>query len=150
VIHVKDIAGNRAPYALTFADAVKRFGTKLEEDDLGEAYRRAGRNFEGQLSQLFVVLKEDPDNQRILAPRATGGLQRGTGRGNGAPRGGGQNRGRGNYRGSSRGFSYGQGRSHQDRGKKRIYEEQPHVQNHSQQSFSGSRGYSVKRQNVNN
>jgi hypothetical protein len=35
VLHVKDIEGNKTPYVLKFADAVKRFGSSLEEEDLG-------------------------------------------------------------------------------------------------------------------
>jgi hypothetical protein len=161
VLHVKDMSGNKAPYALTFADAVTRYGSKLEEGDLGEAYRRAGKSFDGQLSQLFVVLKEDPNNVRVIPARGTGNQYRGTGRGNGAPRGGNQERGRGNYRG------YGQGRAHADRGRKRTYDEQSsNEQSGSRQTQNGYQsqlraqnqqrnpamnvGYAVKRQNLNN
>jgi hypothetical protein len=41
---------------LTFIDAVTRCGREMVEGDLMEAYRRAGRTFQGQLQQNFVVL----------------------------------------------------------------------------------------------
>ncbi len=168
VLHVNDIAGNKAPYALTFSDAVTRFGSKLEEEDLGEAYRRAGKSFDRQLSQIFVVLKEDPNNKRVIAARGTRGQYRGTGRGRGygAPRGGNQERGRGNIRG----FSNGQGRPKNNRGTKRRLEDQPPNERSGQwqpQQQNGSQlqpqfqaentrsnpnsnvGYAVKRQNLN-
>ncbi len=44
--------------ALTFADAISRYGEGLRKDDLGEAYKRAGTAFKGQLLQTFVVLHE--------------------------------------------------------------------------------------------
>jgi hypothetical protein len=42
----------------TLGDAVERYGGVVSEDDLGEAYRRFGNSFKGQLEQHFVVLKE--------------------------------------------------------------------------------------------
>ena len=72
VLHIKEV--NKAPYALTFADAVSRYGASLDDDDLGEAYRRAGRGFDRQLAQIFVVLKEDPNKLRVFPAR---GLKRG-------------------------------------------------------------------------
>ena len=59
VLHIRDVSGNRGVSALTFADAVARFGKMVSADLLGEAYRRAGNSFKGQLAQHFVVLKED-------------------------------------------------------------------------------------------
>ena len=44
--------------SLTFSDSVSRFGGSLTEEDLGEAYRRAGVVFRGQLQQNFVVLHD--------------------------------------------------------------------------------------------
>ena len=58
VLHIKDKTGNRRPSVLTFADAVTRFGGMVKDDFLGEAYRRAGNSFKGQMEQTFVVLKE--------------------------------------------------------------------------------------------
>jgi hypothetical protein len=155
VLHVKDIDGNKAPYALTFTDAVSRYGSSLGEEDLGEAYRRAGRNFERQMSQLFVVLKEDPNNSRVFAPR---GANRGSGSGSGAYRGKGYERGRG---GKTRGFIYGRGKGNQDRGTKRPLDEQAQAgsgsqhqpqqqqQQQQQQRTESNRGYAVKRLNYN-
>jgi hypothetical protein len=52
---------------LTFAEALTRFGRDLKEEDLQDTYSRAGRGFEGQLQQNFVVLHE-----RINAAAALG------------------------------------------------------------------------------
>ena len=108
VLHVKDVNN----YALTFADAIARYGASLEEEDLGEAYRRAGRSFDRQLSQIFFALKENPNRLRIFAPR---GAKRGQGSGG---RGRGLQRGRG---GQSGGYFRGksQARGQQERGTKR-------------------------------
>ena len=59
VLHINDKKGNQKPYALTFADAVTRYNGMIDGDLLGEAYRRAGGSFKGQLEQHFVVLKEN-------------------------------------------------------------------------------------------
>jgi hypothetical protein len=58
VLHIKDKTGNQRPSVLTFADAVTRFGGIVKDDFLGEAYRRAGNSFKGQMEQTFVFLKE--------------------------------------------------------------------------------------------
>ena len=42
---------------MTFTDAVEKHGSLLKEKNLGEAYRRVGRSFIGQLAQHFVVLE---------------------------------------------------------------------------------------------
>jgi hypothetical protein len=58
---------------MTYADAIARFGSRIEQDGLGKAYKRVGRAFQGQVEQHFVVLKENsgqtPDlsNQRTQA-----------------------------------------------------------------------------------
>ena len=44
--------------ALTFVDALLKFGKGLKVADLGTAYGRAGTTFEGQMEQNFVVLKD--------------------------------------------------------------------------------------------
>jgi hypothetical protein len=41
---------------LSFSDALIRYGSGLKENDLGEADRKAGITFKGQLKQNFVVL----------------------------------------------------------------------------------------------
>ena len=58
VLHIKKGADQR-PFAMTFADAIKKFGSEVSQDGLGEAYKRAGRAFHGQLEQHFVVLKDN-------------------------------------------------------------------------------------------
>jgi hypothetical protein len=58
VLLIKYKTGCRNPYALTFADAIRKFGGLLKEDNLGQAYQRAGTSFKGQLEQHFVILRE--------------------------------------------------------------------------------------------
>ena len=133
VLHVKDIS--KSPYALTFADAIKRYGASLEEEDLGEAYRRAGRSFDRQLSQIFVVLKEDPNRLRIMSTRGRGSGRPYGNRGRGQERGGQQGRG-----GYSRG---GLGSGHQIRGQKRGFEDQNSNSGQSSSKKQAARGYSA-------
>jgi hypothetical protein len=57
VLHIKSGEGQR-PFALTFLNAIARFGRDVAQDRLEEAYKRAGRAFTGQLEQHFVILKE--------------------------------------------------------------------------------------------
>ena len=57
VLHAKRGDGQK-PFAFTFADAIQKFGKEIQEL-LGEAYKRAGRAFAGQLEQHFVVLREE-------------------------------------------------------------------------------------------
>ena len=139
VLHVKDIQGNRQPYALTYIDAIMRFGDTLEEGDLGEAYVRAGNHFRRQLSQTFVVLKEDKTETRLphLQSRGRGAPRaRGTYRGRGFERGrGGYNRG-GHYQGQQ--ASEGGSGLNQNQGQKRSYE------NPNQQG-TPKRGYGVQK-----
>ena len=47
----------------TFADAISRYRANLLEADLGEAYKRAGNAFKGQLQQTFVVLHDGPPGE---------------------------------------------------------------------------------------
>jgi hypothetical protein len=83
VLHIKDIKRGKQPYALTFSDAIARYGSVLEEGDLEEAYRRAGNTFNRQMKQTFVVLKEESDIlTTVLANRGRGGY---TPRSRGAP-----------------------------------------------------------------
>ena len=70
--------------ALTFVDAVIKYGKNLRKGDLGFAYERAGESFSGQMSQNFVVLTDDNviaagprGSGKPVAPRLTGGNKRG-------------------------------------------------------------------------
>jgi len=51
-------AGSTETKTYTFTDAISKYGHLLKQIDLGEAYRRAGNFFKGQLEQQFIVLKE--------------------------------------------------------------------------------------------
>ena len=130
---------NKTPYALTFADAIKRYGASLEEEDLGEAYRRAGRSFDQQLYQIFVVLKEDPNRIRTTATRGRGSGAKSSGKIRGYDRGHGGRGGGGGY--TPRG---GQGSGQPSRGQKRGYEDQGLNRGQSSSSKKNSaRGYGV-------
>ena len=104
VLHIKDIKGEKPPYALTFSDAIARYSDVLRDDDLGDAYRRAGNTFNRQMRQTFVVLKDESGTRAAaLAARGRGGY---TPAARGAPyRGRGSWRGRGavDQRGKKRG-----------------------------------------------
>ena len=65
-------ANTRPNKSFTFIDSVSRFGKMLSIEDLETAYGRAGRSFNGQLQQNFVVLNER--DQDRLQP---GGASRG-------------------------------------------------------------------------
>jgi len=61
VMHVRPKEGSvdrSPPKTLTFVDAVATYGHLLKQVELGDAYRRAGNSFKGQLEQLFVVMRE--------------------------------------------------------------------------------------------
>jgi hypothetical protein len=49
---------DKNPMLFTFIDAVARYGREMVEGDLEEAYRRAGKAFQGQLQQNFGVLRD--------------------------------------------------------------------------------------------
>jgi hypothetical protein len=55
VLHIKSGGNSRW---LGFLDALVRYGSGLEEPDLGDAYKKAGIAFRGQLQQNFVVLHD--------------------------------------------------------------------------------------------
>ena len=59
VLQVKQKNEQNRTMALTSADAISKYGEGLREGDLGEAYRRAGLVFRGQLQQIFVVLHDE-------------------------------------------------------------------------------------------
>jgi hypothetical protein len=51
-------SGNNETRTYTYTDAISKYGHLLKQFELGEAYRRAGTSFKGQLEQQFVVLRE--------------------------------------------------------------------------------------------
>ena len=67
IIHVKQKGNEGRSTALTFSDAIAKYGGSLREEDLGEAYRRTGNAFRGQLQQVFVVLQDS-----VMGVRAGG------------------------------------------------------------------------------
>ena len=95
---------------LTFADAIEQYGKSLRHEDLHFAYERASWNFQGQMRQNFVVLKDQ--NELDQTPRTSGESGSGRGRGGGVPGSyrGGPGRGRGEFRGRGGGTK----RSYQD------------------------------------
>jgi hypothetical protein len=63
-----------------FTDAIAKYGHLVKQFDLGEAYRRAGSFFKGQLEQNFVVLKDrdvQQQQQHQPRPQPRGGYNRG-------------------------------------------------------------------------
>jgi hypothetical protein len=69
-LHIKT-GDNQRPFAMTFADAIARFGSRIEQDGLGEAYKRLGRAFQGLVEQHFVVLKENSGQTPDLSNQGT-------------------------------------------------------------------------------
>ena len=57
VIHVRELP-NGQTRVMTFSGVIDRFGDDIKQDQLHFAYRRAGRAFQGQMAQNFVVLRE--------------------------------------------------------------------------------------------
>jgi hypothetical protein len=78
ILHVRTEGGGpNASRAYTFIDAVLRYGSTLVQQDLDEAYRRAGTAFRGQLEQHFVVLRESGTSKKLpTAPTAPGRKRR--------------------------------------------------------------------------
>ena len=104
VMHIKK-KGDQAPYkTYSFVDAIKYHGGSVEQEDLGGAYARAGRAFEGQLQQNFVLLRDSESgqaqNQFHAARQARG---RGRGRGSDYRSGSGSASGSGSGSGLGRG-----------------------------------------------
>ena len=58
VLHVRSKEGGSRLGTFNFSDALARYGAGMSAAELGEAYRRAGAAFRGQLQQNFVVLNE--------------------------------------------------------------------------------------------
>jgi hypothetical protein len=103
VLHVRRRADSNGQRSYTFVDAVGLYGHLLRPSDLASAYRRAGRAFDGQLQQNFIVLnKADREICWGTGSRPAAGTSsyRGSGRGQGGGAG---------YRGGDRGRRDGAG-----------------------------------------
>jgi hypothetical protein len=74
VLQVKQKNEQNRTMALTFADAISKFREGLREGDLGEAYRRAGLVFRGQLQQIFVVLHDERSSFERNPARSQGAV----------------------------------------------------------------------------
>ncbi len=69
ILHVKPKGDEQREMWFSFSDSLVRYGAGLEDCDLGEAYKKAGVAFRGQLQQNFVVLHdrvEKPRNERTI------------------------------------------------------------------------------------
>ena len=72
ILHVKDVGKpDNSSRAYTFVDSMTQFGGAVVQDDLEEAYRRAGSAFKGQLEQHFVILREALPPRRPPTSSAT-------------------------------------------------------------------------------
>ena len=78
VLHFKNSGRDQA---ITFVDAIEKYGHTVRDEDLGHAYRRCGKSFKGQLGQHFVILKDQPQAHQAQAQHHEGGQGRGRGRG---------------------------------------------------------------------
>ena len=94
VMHIKKKSDlkSKPMKSFTFIDAVKQFGSRLNQLDLQGAYAKAGKAFAGQLEQNFVVLKEK-DSEEAQTNFHKDRVQRGRGRGGGSYRGRGHGHG---------------------------------------------------------
>ena len=54
-MHDRGVGGGQAR-ALTFSDSVEKYAGMVNDEDLGDAYRRIGKSFKSQLGQFFVVM----------------------------------------------------------------------------------------------
>jgi hypothetical protein len=84
----------------SYIDSVTKFGHHVQAEDLVAAYGRAGRTFNGQLQQNFVVLNEQDQAylQSVGQPTPSGSRPSKTTSG----RGGGLSRGRGGGSGAQK------------------------------------------------
>jgi len=74
ILHVRsegESGGQNTSRAFTFIDSVIRYGSAVVQQDLEEAYRRAGTAFRGQIEQHFVVLRER-ENAYLRKPPPAG------------------------------------------------------------------------------
>jgi hypothetical protein len=86
-MHIRKAGGGdsaRPLKSFSYIDSVSRFGNMLDRKDLETAYGRAGRSFNGQLRQNFVVLNEmEQDALLSVNPGPSNSRQGQSGRGGG-------------------------------------------------------------------
>ena len=70
VLQVKPNGGPQL--ALTFVDAVVRYGGRVNDADLALAYERAGMSFVGQMRQNFVIFTDKGVRKGGRQPRGGG------------------------------------------------------------------------------
>ena len=84
VLQIKQKNGG-AQRALTFVDAIVKYGGRVSQADLGLAYEKAGTSFLGQMAQNFVILNDKGVRRgggqsrgggSSVQPRLTGGNKR--------------------------------------------------------------------------
>jgi hypothetical protein len=69
IMHVRPKDKSQRSNAYTFLDSIARYGAELIAAELGEAYRRAGVAFKGQLQQNFVVLHDGSEGGKASGSR---------------------------------------------------------------------------------
>ena len=77
VLHIKPKDQTHRAMWLSFSDALLRYGSGLKETDLGDAYRKAGVAFRGQLEQNFVVLHDNFEKRENVSATQKAGEQDG-------------------------------------------------------------------------
>ena len=87
MMHIRKAGGGdsaRPLKSFSYIDSVSRFGNMLDRKDLETAYGRAGRSFNGQLRQNFVVLnKMEQEALMSVNPGPSNSRQGPSGRGGG-------------------------------------------------------------------
>jgi len=73
ILHVKTTKpnGEAISRAYTFVDSIVKFGERLVQQDLEEAYKKAGSAFRGQMEQHFIVLRDQTASSAPPAASAT-------------------------------------------------------------------------------
>jgi hypothetical protein len=59
----------RRPFVMTFADAIERYGSRMEHGGLVEAFKRARKAFHGQLEQHLYHLHCNDWCSRVNTPK---------------------------------------------------------------------------------
>jgi hypothetical protein len=82
VMHVKSTEWSDVkivPKTFTYVDAVAEFGHRMSQFELGDAYRRAGTAFKGQMEQMFVIMRERDHQEQHHQQHQQQHQQRGAG-----------------------------------------------------------------------